>query len=77
MKIYNWEDCIQDRYKWKKTLRRHKHSMTEVVEPEEEEGHTSRMILRLDSMVLSSNCNLKCNVNTTILRRFVHILSLN
>jgi hypothetical protein len=37
MKIYNWKDCIQDRHKWKKSLRRPKHLMNEVVEPEEEE----------------------------------------
>jgi hypothetical protein len=38
MKICNWKDCIQDRHKWKKkSLRRPKHSMNEVVEPEEEE----------------------------------------
>jgi hypothetical protein len=37
MKIYNWKDCIQDRHKWKKIVRRPKHSITEVVEPEEEE----------------------------------------
>jgi hypothetical protein len=37
MKICNWKECIQDRQKGKtKSLRRPKHSMTEVVEPEEE-----------------------------------------
>jgi hypothetical protein len=36
MKIYNCKDCIQDRHKWKKVLRRPKYSMAEVVEPEEE-----------------------------------------
>jgi hypothetical protein len=42
MKICNWKDCIQDRHKWEKSLRRPKHSIIEVVEPkeeEEEEGH--------------------------------------
>jgi hypothetical protein len=37
MKIYNWKDCIQDSINGKKSLRRPKHSMIEVVEPEEEE----------------------------------------
>jgi hypothetical protein len=38
MKIYNWKDCIQDRHKWKKkSLRRPKHSMNEVVGPEEDD----------------------------------------
>jgi hypothetical protein len=37
MKIYNWKDCIQDRHKWKKkSLRRPKHSIIEVVAQEEE-----------------------------------------
>ena len=36
VKIYNWMDCIQDRHKWKISLRRPKHSMNEAVEPEEE-----------------------------------------
>jgi hypothetical protein len=37
MKMYNWKDFIQDRHNWKKSLRRSKYSMNEVVEPEEEE----------------------------------------
>jgi hypothetical protein len=38
MRICNWKDCIQDRHKWKKkSLRRPKHSIIEVVEPEEKE----------------------------------------
>jgi hypothetical protein len=38
MKIYNRKDCIQDRHKCKKkSLRRPKYSIIEVVEPEEEE----------------------------------------
>jgi hypothetical protein len=38
MKINNWKDCIQDRHKWKKkSLRRPKHSIIQVVEPEEED----------------------------------------
>jgi hypothetical protein len=37
MKIYNWKDCIQDHTNGKKSLRRTKHSIFEVVDPEEEE----------------------------------------
>jgi hypothetical protein len=41
MKICNWKDCMQDRHKWeKKSLRRPKHSIIEVVEPEEEDDMT-------------------------------------
>jgi hypothetical protein len=34
MKMCNWKDCIQDRHNGKKSLRRPKYSMNEVVEPE-------------------------------------------
>jgi hypothetical protein len=37
-KIYNWKGCNQNRHKWKKLLIRPKHSIIEVVEPEEEEA---------------------------------------
>jgi hypothetical protein len=48
MKIYNWKDCIQDRHKWKKSLSRPKHSIIEVVEPEEEEEfHCSLHLIRM------------------------------
>jgi hypothetical protein len=39
-KIYNWKDCIQDHTNEKKSLRRTKHSIIEVAEPEEEQQHS-------------------------------------
>ena len=37
MKVYNWKDCIRTDTNGKKSLRKPKHSMNEVVESEEEE----------------------------------------
>jgi hypothetical protein len=42
MKIYDWQDCIQDRYKWKEIVEKVKTFKVEVVEPKEEEAHMTQ-----------------------------------
>jgi hypothetical protein len=53
MKLYNWKDCSRTGINGKKSLRRPKYSMTEVVEPEEEEVkvHFSKAIEKLHKNV--------------------------